>query len=862
MGNYEQLKQAISDVIKTNGNQEITGAILQNALLSIISTVGSNATFAGVAVPTTNPGTPDANVFYLASQNGTYLNFGGVTLNNEVIIFSNENGTWKKTSTGIATSDNVNAINNIVSSIGYYECNSEPNNPQKMLSIDGITSLTNKIRLIVKMTNENTIDNVILKINSLTAKPLYYNNKRVSSNNSWKAGEIIDMYYDGENFYSKNFQGGVGDGNYNFVEYNKTDSETRLLVEEDNRKVGYMLGYDKPTIGLILETYISKSITDNEWKDEKNWARTAIFKKGNNYLFSPEDIQINKSILNGVIYNSQTDFVSNKIYFNKGDKLFIHTTNVIGDEPRNNMSPAINLIAYDDSDVKKWSGSVNVMYFDTSTIDDLPNVGYLLFSNKTEQLKYTYVTKEDNEVAEYYRTIPYYEPKDGNIARNNNNLMLPLFSLMFPELYPDLAVGNYLNNESQYTFLKKCDNDYCINLGILNWIYFGENEGITRYDSQKVRIINFSLSSLEGINYNISISFIIYTDIAENEIKDTLTISPTPTKLDIVKLDNNIYKVDVYIWQYNLKITQKTNFILKINNLDNKFAFGGFCVQYQVNNGQHIFAKDYYLSKIYKDISSLVNATINKVNTLKNDIYSNTSYWYGKTIVMTGMSIASGGKYTDNACKMLGANCISTAYNGAIGERGSTLQWGLASDMTDDTESLTGYRSYEHALLGKNKDGSTIFNYNDVDLFIIDLGVNDFPSPNMSPEDESLKVNELDPYNRDDEAHKYTGGINYVIREIYRAKPNARIAMINHFEKSYRNGAYIANNNIAKFWNIPILNDADFLGMNTHNIFEDETYNNILQYYCGSDMLHPYEHDSILMKKRAFIVAQWLRSIA
>lgn len=53
MGNYEQLKQAVSDVIKTNGNQEITGAILQNALLTIISTVGNGATFAGIATPGT-----------------------------------------------------------------------------------------------------------------------------------------------------------------------------------------------------------------------------------------------------------------------------------------------------------------------------------------------------------------------------------------------------------------------------------------------------------------------------------------------------------------------------------------------------------------------------------------------------------------------------------------------------------------------------------------------------------------------------------------------------------------------------------------------------------------------------------------
>lgn len=63
MGNYVQLKQAVSDVIKTNGNQEITGAILQNALLTIISTVGDGATFAGIATPETNPGTPDQNVF-------------------------------------------------------------------------------------------------------------------------------------------------------------------------------------------------------------------------------------------------------------------------------------------------------------------------------------------------------------------------------------------------------------------------------------------------------------------------------------------------------------------------------------------------------------------------------------------------------------------------------------------------------------------------------------------------------------------------------------------------------------------------------------------------------------------------------
>ena len=115
MGNYEELKQAVSDVIKTNGDQEITGAVLQNALLTIISTIGTNATFAGIATPETNPGTPDQNVFYIASQDGTYSNFGGVTLNGEVVIFTNKNGNWVKTDTGISTKVKLTELeNNII----------------------------------------------------------------------------------------------------------------------------------------------------------------------------------------------------------------------------------------------------------------------------------------------------------------------------------------------------------------------------------------------------------------------------------------------------------------------------------------------------------------------------------------------------------------------------------------------------------------------------------------------------------------------------------------------------------------------------------------------------------------------------
>lgn len=117
MGDYEQLKQAVSDVIKTNGNQEITGQVLQNTLKTLISQIGANATFAGIATPDTNPGTPDQNIFYLAAQPGVYSNFGGVELTDQVLIFTNKNGIWVKNNSGIATSEKVVKLENEIAGL-------------------------------------------------------------------------------------------------------------------------------------------------------------------------------------------------------------------------------------------------------------------------------------------------------------------------------------------------------------------------------------------------------------------------------------------------------------------------------------------------------------------------------------------------------------------------------------------------------------------------------------------------------------------------------------------------------------------------------------------------------------------------
>lgn len=94
MANYASLKAAIQDVVKTNGNNEITGALLQQSLLAMINSLGAEYQFCGAATPSTNPGTPDHNVSYLAGIPGAYSNFDGYILNeNEIAVFL-YNGSW------------------------------------------------------------------------------------------------------------------------------------------------------------------------------------------------------------------------------------------------------------------------------------------------------------------------------------------------------------------------------------------------------------------------------------------------------------------------------------------------------------------------------------------------------------------------------------------------------------------------------------------------------------------------------------------------------------------------------------------------------------------------------------------------
>ena len=102
MSNYASLKASINANIKQNGNQEITGQVLNSVLNAMVNTLGAGYQFAGVATPASNPGTPDAKVFYIANGKGMYTNFGGIDVTEDEVVILYLDSSWHKVTTGIA----------------------------------------------------------------------------------------------------------------------------------------------------------------------------------------------------------------------------------------------------------------------------------------------------------------------------------------------------------------------------------------------------------------------------------------------------------------------------------------------------------------------------------------------------------------------------------------------------------------------------------------------------------------------------------------------------------------------------------------------------------------------------------------
>ena len=113
--NYETLKASIMAVIKANGNEEITGPILQQTLLAIVNALGTGYQFLGIANSNTELGTPDQRVFYVAYAAGISITIGSFDIEDEICILKYADSWTKETLFSIDTSVSDDSDNLVTS---------------------------------------------------------------------------------------------------------------------------------------------------------------------------------------------------------------------------------------------------------------------------------------------------------------------------------------------------------------------------------------------------------------------------------------------------------------------------------------------------------------------------------------------------------------------------------------------------------------------------------------------------------------------------------------------------------------------------------------------------------------------------
>lgn len=128
--------------------------------------------YAGIATPTTNPGTPEVPVFYIANGKGTYTNFSGIEVTEDEAVILYYDTVWHKEATGIASNDKLTELDKAVGDFsqknteeeGFYICDAEGNVLIRLDVLDtkgGIgESLANSIRSIIQGVGATGFDNL------------------------------------------------------------------------------------------------------------------------------------------------------------------------------------------------------------------------------------------------------------------------------------------------------------------------------------------------------------------------------------------------------------------------------------------------------------------------------------------------------------------------------------------------------------------------------------------------------------------------------------------------------------------------------------------------------------------------------
>lgn len=509
MANWSILKAAIANVIKTNGNQAITGQVLQNTLNSIVNSIGENYQFVDIATPATNPGAPDGNVFYIAYTAGAYVNFNNITVNSNEVVFLLYKGRWSKKIIGLATAEELDALNASLTkaktNIFYATCTTAANAVTKIVAMANF-DLSINTRFVIKMTNSNTAANPTLNVNKTGAKPIYYNGAAASADNAWKNGETLDVYYDGTNYQTYNIQGSTNGGNLPLYLDFDTEIGTyngagglasnpkAIRLELQNLGVmchAYVLGDIKPTHCKVLIQ--DKSGIYAEYPSQDNEIELDFLKYGKNVkvVFYFEENVIDPPKIRVDIYG---EYIMPEFEIKASDYTFIPKTAYIS-------GPTNNAILQDGNS-KSIVVSENASTFTTEENIELPFqpsvISYEILPTKYELgLAFLFIYESGSPMVRwgyYYSNGSMFIPKG---ARYMKMMVTVKNNQPFPDINPadvfksvKFRYKTGLATESlskRLSDLKETKVDTLIKLRVLSWnighFSLGSRENSTITDS-------------------------------------------------------------------------------------------------------------------------------------------------------------------------------------------------------------------------------------------------------------------------------------------------------------------------------------------------------------------------------------------
>lgn len=205
-------KIAKADIVQEPGNSEE----LVMSQKGVTELVKKTSTFAGIATPTTDPGTPEGSVFYIANGKGTYTNFGGIDVTEDEVVILYYDTIWHKDVTGIASYEKLTELEGEIN--GSFKS-------QDIFTSDIIPSGFNVVFTIIP---EQTAYNILV----------YDANDEVIDriqNTSAIIGQTYIHEYLLPSNYTKVRVGGYGTINLNVsLEYKNLPQLTELLKQHEN----------------------------------------------------------------------------------------------------------------------------------------------------------------------------------------------------------------------------------------------------------------------------------------------------------------------------------------------------------------------------------------------------------------------------------------------------------------------------------------------------------------------------------------------------------------------------------------------------------------------------------------------------